>query len=169
MTEPTLTYRGTLKSMPFPHKPSVAEAQMLPLTSDSDFEVFTGFSSSSCPVLLNVREHYQLLSDLVDVAQECWPGITILVRISMPGGMRIPAKLLTDNILLLEDVAAEEQKLVAANKTFLVVEDRFSHVEIDNNDNSIYLRLYANEDGQTLTTNALQPLISCLQERGVVG
>jgi len=167
--KPKAEYRGTLKSMPFPHKPSIAEAQMLPLTCDSDFEVFTGFTSSSCPVLLNVREHYQLLSDLVDVAQKCWPGITILIRISMPGGMRIPAKLLTDNILLLEDITGEEQSLITVANPLLVIKDRFSRVEIDNNDNSIRLRLYAQEQDAQQPGDALTPLISCLQQRGVAG
>ena len=108
--------------------------------------MFTGFTSSDYPVWLNVREHYQLLSDLVDEAQQCWPEIIIAVRISMPGGMRIPANLLAENILLLEDVAAEEQKLLAYANPLLVIEDRFTRVEIDNNDNSICLRLYLGEE-----------------------
>ena len=157
-------YCGTLKRMPFAHKPSIAEAQMLPLTTDSDFTVFANFTSSPYPVLLNVREHYQILSDLVAEAQLCWPGITILVRLSMPGGMRIPANLLADNILLLEDLASEEKKLVTLIKPLLVIEDRFTRIEIDNNDNSVSLRLYS-DDG--LPTDALQPLIACLHQRGV--
>ena len=181
-------YRGTLKRMPFAHKPSIAEAQMLPLTNDSDFAVFANFTSSPYPVLLNVREHYQILSDLVDKAQQCWPGIFIAIRISMPGGMRIPANLLADNILLLEDLAAEEQKLIASANPLLVIEDRFSRIEIDNNDNSIRLRLYYEEkcnekfdesrneksdekcnesSDDVLPTDALQPLIACLHQRGV--
>ena len=82
----------------------------------------------------------------------------------MPGGMRIPANLLADNILLLEDLASEEQKLVTLIKPLLVIEDRFTRIEIDNNDNSVSLRLYS-DDG--LPTDALQPLIACLHQRGV--
>ncbi|WP_281557901.1 hypothetical protein [Thalassomonas sp. RHCl1] len=163
-------FTGTLTRRPFPNKPSIAEAQMLPLTSDSDFEVFTSFNSATCPVLLNVREHYQLLSDLVDEAQARWPDIFILIRLSMPGGMRIPAKLLADNVLLLEDISFEEQKLIDIAKALLVVEDRFSRVEIDNNDNSIHLRLYLGEKlSKEPADDALQPLIECLAQRGVAG
>ncbi|WDE02323.1 hypothetical protein [Thalassomonas actiniarum] len=179
-------FTGTLTRRPFPNKPSIAEAQMLPLSSDSDFEVFTSFNSATCPVLLNVREHYQLLSDLVDEAQVCWPDVFILIRLSMPGGMRIPAKLLTDNVLLLEDITFEEQKLIDIASPLLVVEDRFSRVEIDNNDNSIHLRLYlgkelgkelgeelgkelGEEPGKEPADDPLQPLIECLAQRGVAG
>lgn len=164
MTKQCQQYSGTLTRMPFAHKPSICEAQMLPLTTDSDFAVFADFTSSPYPVLLNVREHYQILSDLVEKAQLCWPGITTVIRISMPGGMRIPNNLLADNVLLLEDLTAEEQKLVAFTNPLLVIEDRFSHIEIDNNDNSISLRLYSNE---VLPTDALRPLITYLHQRGV--
>lgn len=164
MTKHLQQYCGTLIRMPFAHKPSISEAQMLPLTTDSDFAVFADFTSSPYPVLLNVREHYQILSDLVAEAQLCWPDITIVVRISMPGAMRIPANLLADNVLLLEDLATEEQKLVAMANPLLVIEDRFTRIEIDKNDNSISLRLYSNE---ILPTDALQSLITYLDQRGV--
>ncbi|KGJ93907.1 hypothetical protein [Colwellia psychrerythraea] len=158
-------YCGTLSRMPFPDMPSIAEAQMLPLTTDNDFSVFANFTSSPYPVFVNVREHYQILSDLVDEAQLCWPKITIIVRISMPGGMRIPANLLADNVLLLEDITCEEQKLVVFENSLLVIEDYFTRIEIDNNDNSVRLRLYSND---VLPSGALQPLITCLQKRGVI-
>lgn len=157
-------YCGTLKRMPFADKPSIAEAQMLPLTTDNDFSVFANFTSSPNPVFINVREHYQILSELVDEAKQCWPDITILIRISMPGGMRIPANLLADNVLLLEEVAFEEQKLVALAHPLLVIEDHFSRIEIDNNNNSINLRLYSKD---VLPSGALQPLIAYLDQRGV--
>ena len=87
----------------------------------------------------------------------------------MPGGMRIPANLLADNILLLEDLSAEEQKLLTGGAPLLVIEDRFTRIEIDNNDNSICLRLYFDEEhsSEFFPANALQPLITCLQQRGV--
>ena len=137
---------------------------MLPLTTDNDFSVFANFTSSPYPVLINVREHYQILSDLVAEALLCWPDITIIIRMSMPGGMRIPANLLADNVLLLEDVAYEEKKLLALAHPVLVIEDHFTRIEIDNNDNNISLRLYSND---ILPSAALQPLITCLQQRGV--
>ncbi|MCJ8268547.1 MAG: hypothetical protein MJK04_04005, partial [Psychrosphaera sp.] len=77
---------------------------------------------------------------------------------------------LADNVLLAEDLDAEEHKLVASltlsqdinnsANPLLVIEDRFTRMEVDNNDNSIKLRLYGKGD--------LQPLISHLSDRSVV-
>lgn len=190
MNNQPLEYKATLTRMPNPHKPSLAQSQMLPLLTDNDFEVFSEFSSSHHPVLLNVAEHYQLLSALVDSANQQWPNITIMIRLSMPGGMRIPANLLADNVLLLEDITDEEQKLklelehqLESNQQavtgLLVIEDRFRRIEIDNNDNAISLRLYHtfnntlndslnSTSNSTLSDNALQPLIEQLNNWGVV-
>ena len=169
-SNPNQSFQGSLEKMPFGNRPSKAGAQMLPLSKASDFEVFADFTSTDQPVLLSIPEHYEILSELAGLANEHLPNITMLVRISMPGGMRIPANLLADNVLLAEDLEAEEHKLVASltlnqdinnsANPLLVIEDRFTRMEIDNNDNSIKLRLYGKGD--------LQPLVSHLSDRSVV-
>jgi hypothetical protein len=163
MTNKIQQYHGTLVKMPYPTVPTKAAAGMLPLTTDNDFEVFSEFTCSQFPVYLSIAEHYQMLSELVDLANNALPDISIVLRISMPGGMRLPANLLADNVLLLEDIAAEERIQTADNIRFLVIEDRFSRLEIENNTNAIDLRLY-NE----ATANSLQSLINHLHSHGVV-
>ncbi len=158
-------YQGTLIKRPYANTPSKASSGMLPLGKENDFEVFANFASSGYPILLGIDEHYQLLSELVAHANEHLNKPTILLRISMPGGMRLPANLLADNVLLAEAIENEEQKLVSQNIELLVIEDRFSRIKVDNNDNTIKLRLY----GENQTNNsALAPLIDHLHAHGVL-
>ena len=109
MTKPQQQFRGELIKMPFAGRASLAQAMMLPLITDNDFEVFSQLDSSTKPVYLSIAEHFQLLSELVAIMQQQQPETNILVRVSMPGGMRLPANLLADNVLLMEQVQQEEQ------------------------------------------------------------
>ena len=151
--QPSAIYHGVLTRMPFPHRPSIAQAQMLPLFTDNDFEVFSQLTCTQRPVYLNVPEHYEILSELVAIASQTWENITIIARISMPGGMRIPVNLLADNVLLVEEVSLEEAQISHSAQPVLVIEDRFSRIEIENNNNEIQLRLYhPDETSQDILT-----------------
>lgn len=157
-------FHGILTRMPFPHRPSLAQAQMLPLYTDNDFEVFSQLTCTQRPVYLNIPEHYEILAELADIAGKTWENITIVTRISMPGGMRIPATLLADNVLLVEEVAIEEAQISHSSQPVLVIDDRFSRIEIENNNNEIQLRLYLPDDyfPTDNKSNSLAPLVDYL-------
>ncbi len=153
------SFNGKITRRPFPATMTPAMAQTLPLLTENDFEVFSSLPSNLTPVKLNFQEHYKILSDMVECAATNFPEITVLCRISMPGGMRILAGLLQDNVLLLQDVKPEEEKLLKQGKPLMVVEDYFAHYELEKGDNSMSVRLYdAAGEKQALPAELLEKL-----------
>lgn len=135
-------FSGVLQRRPFKNRATPAMAQVLPLTKVNDFERFVELNSFGSPVFVNFFEHYDMLSQLVEQAEKQWPDLFVLIRISMPGGMRIPKALLKANVLLLEDIEAEEQKLSQYNEDVLVIEDYFVHLDMEKGSNQLSCRLY---------------------------
>ena len=145
----TLQYNGKLRGTPFPHKPSAALARCMPLTSDNDFEVFARLPNSQAPILVNFIEHYQILDALVLRANEIWPNeLTILVRLSMPGGMRLPKSLLASNVLLMQDVQPEIEKLSGCVSHLLVIDDDFIRYQLEQGNNDITVQLFSTQADQ---------------------
>lgn len=153
-------YHGELVRRPHPGKPSVALARTMPLSREEDFAVFTELPDSDVPIYLNFTEHFGILADMVTRANQLWNNeITLLVRISMPSGMRLPAPLLSDNVLLMQDTAPEEQKLKDSGHNVLVIHDFFARYQLDNGKNRIDIRLYSqNDDAPQLFSQFIEPL-----------
>lgn len=147
----TQQYIGELKDIPFTHKPSAALARCMPLTSDNDFEVFARLPNSSAPILINFIEHYQILDALVLHANELWPQeLTILIRLSMPGGMRLPKSLLEPNVLLMQDIQPEIEKLSDQVPYLLTIDDSFIRYQLEQGNNQMALSFISNADDQAI-------------------
>lgn len=165
MLDRTGSFSGRLIRMPFPNTVSIAELRVLPLFTEKDLNSAARFKSHSVPVLINVREHYQLLSLLTEKALSDQPNLTILIRFSMPGGVQIPPSLLLPEILILQDVQAEKERVLSEKKMLLVIDDNFAHFEIDNGDNLISLELFASKSqGRSL----MRELSQILLQHGVI-
>lgn len=156
-------FSGVLTRRPFPLRASPALAQVLPLTKETDFARFAELTNCGTPVYVNFVEHYEMLSALVTKALEQWPELSVLIRISMPGGMRIPKTLLNDNVLLLEDIRPEEAKLTQYGVDVLVIEDYFVHLDMEKGNNDIALRLYS----ETPSESGFSQLCEQLVEWGI--
>jgi len=143
------TYLGQLLSVPFTNKPSAALARCMPLSNDNDFAVFANLPCSDAPVLINFIEHYQILNELVLYANELWQAeLTILIRISMPGGMRLPASLLAHNVLLMQDITPEVEKLSGTVTHLLTIDDNFIRYQLEQGHNEIAINLHSLDKNQ---------------------
>lgn len=153
-------FSGKLTRVPFVGKPSAALARIMPVENENDFAVFTDLPCSDSPILLNFIEHYQILNDLVTQANVLWPqNLAILVRISMPGGMRLPKALLADNVLLMEDVRPEVARLKDSDANLLVIEDNFIRYQLEKGDNSLSVDLFSScEEQRDTFQQFIQPL-----------
>jgi hypothetical protein len=168
MIEPKASFNGYLNRRPFSNKASSANMQVLPLLTLSDLEVMSNLPSHDVPVLINVAEHYRFLAKLVGKASEVKSDLNILIRFSMPGGTQIDPALLSDNVLILQDLESEEKKLSQLDKALLVIDDNFAHFEVDNGDNLISLRLYDNKcSSENTYTPLIEQLTDLLAELGV--
>jgi|TARA_B110000114_G_scaffold182383_1_gene221572 hypothetical protein len=145
-------FLGHLLKIPFPNKPSAALARFMPLTNDNDYNVFTNLPCSKAPVLINFIEHYQILNELVLFANELWQQeLTILIRISMPGGMRLPASLLASNVLLMQDIQPEVKKLSGEVTHLLTIDDNFIRYHLEQGNNQISINLHSVNKNQQAT------------------
>lgn len=141
-------FEGVLQRRPFKLRATPAMAQFLPLSKESDFARFAELTTHGSPVFINFAEHYEVLTNVVEQAMSAWPELFVLIRVSMPGGMRIPKTLLHDNVLLLEDVRFEEEKLAQYDENLLVIEDYFVHFDMEKGNNQFAMRLYSNSPAE---------------------
>ena len=154
-----LSFNGQLVRRPFVGKPSVALARTMPMSREEDFAVFTELPSTDAPIYINFAEHYQILNDLVVAANKLWPdNLNILVRMSMPSGMRLPAPLLADNVLLMQDVAPEVARLKDTGNPLLIIDDHLIRYQLEQGNNSFDMTFYSKEDEKANFEQLIAPL-----------
>lgn len=140
-------FSGVLTRVPFKGALSAALARYMPLESENDFEVFAELPASDAPIFLNFAEHYQILDALVKFANQLWSeDLCILIRLSMPGGMRLPADLLQANVLLMQDVAPEVARLKGQVAHLLVIDDHLLRYQLEQGHNQLKISLYSQGD-----------------------
>lgn len=160
-------FKGELTRVPFLGTASAALARYMPLDNENDFDVFAELPSSQSPIFLNFAEHYQILNSLVIKANTLWPDeLCILIRLSMPGGMRLPKALLETNVLLMQDIEPEVKKLKGQVPRLLVIEDHLLRYQLEQGHNQMCISLY---QGKTLLSDsdAFTQLIGPLTEYGI--
>ena len=160
-------FNGQLSRAPFEGKVSAALARYMPLESDNDFEVFAQLPSSQAPIFLNFAEHYQILNALVTLANSLWPDdLCILLRLSMPGGMRLPGTLLNDNVLLMQDVSPEVTRLQFKVPSLLVIDDHLLRYQLEQGHNQMQISFYAKQD-KGHDGAAFEQLVMSLSDYGI--
>ena len=127
---------------PYPSMPAFSNAQVLPLNSASDFEAIASLPNSNCPVYLSFDEHHRLLSELVEFFLENRKHTTVLLRISMPSGMRLPKNLLNERVLMLQDIEPEETKLRLTGEPFVAIDSQLVRFRLEQGNNQLTIRPY---------------------------
>lgn len=164
-----LHFVGELTRVPFPGKVSAALARYMPLESDNDFEVFAELPASKAPIFLNFAEHYLILERFVNQANTLFEGdVCILIRLSMPGGMRLPAVLLESNVLLMQDVRPEVARLKGKVSRLLVVDDHLLRYQLEQGENQVLISLYSQQlQDHPENEKGFNQLIASLSEYGI--
>ncbi|WP_144392891.1 hypothetical protein [Pleionea sediminis] len=163
MTSSIQHYIGDLERTPFPNRPTLAQARMMPLFNEHDFTVMADLPANETRVLLSFSDYFEMLAGLVDVALNSNLDLEqILVSVSMPSGGRLPKPLLNDRVFMLQDITDEEARLVKSDKRFLVIDDHICRFRLQTGDNSIHLRMHNIKD-----PDAFRPLKEYLSSVGV--
>ncbi len=137
----------TLEKTPFPTRAASAQARMMPLLNENDFEVMASLPTNETRVHLSFADYFELLSKLVNFALTHFPELElILIRVSLPSGIRLDKSLLQDKVLMLQEVHREEERCIKRQKSFLVIEDFICRFRLQDGDNRINLRLYQVDD-----------------------
>lgn len=164
-----LHFDGELKRIPFLGNVSAALARYMPLESENDFEVFAELPASKAPIFLNFAEHYQILDGFVKQANRTFSGeVCLLIRLSMPGGMRLPAALLESNVLLMQDIQPEVVRLKGKVPRLLVIDDHLLRYQLEQGQNQIRISLYSQLALEAVAEESyFGELISSLAEYGI--
>lgn len=146
---PADVFTGRLERSPFPGRPVRAIAAPRPLRLPHDFAVVARFGRSrGTPVLLSYAEHFELLATVVARALACLPDLdVVLIRMRMPGTGRLPPDLLREEVLLVEEVDAELERLGGAGRSVLVIADRFLRNPQEQGDNGLTVGLHPGTAG----------------------
>ena len=105
---------------------------------------------SNVPVLVNHQEHYQLLCEIIEHILAIDSDSSIILRMQMPAGGRMPKLLLDDRILMVQDVEIEESlQSKCSNRTVWVLDDRIIRYPLEAGDNSLSIRIHNPADADS--------------------
>ncbi|WP_299587618.1 hypothetical protein [uncultured Microbulbifer sp.] len=145
---------------PYPKQPKPCVAQILPLEGESDFLAISQLPVGKTPVLLSFSEHYQLLVELLECVDSAGLEIdTILLRMQMPAGGRMPKQFLQDRVLMLQGVHEEELILHQQGTSYLVIEDTLIRHPLESGSNSLRLRIRCVADCNYLISRISEKLL----------
>jgi hypothetical protein len=134
------------------------------LEGESDFSVLSSLPVSNVPVFVNHSEHYQLLSELIDCLFEHISDVSLLVRMQMPAGGRMPKVFLDERILMVQDVTNEETLLKKNEGPVVVLDDRIIRYPLEQGNNELCMRFYHCDESGAIVKN----LFNLLTERGFI-
>lgn len=161
MTSP-LMLCAKLTANPYPGTLKLCQARTLPLEGESDFSVLSSLPVSQVPVFVNHSEHYQLLCELIDCLFEPLSNVTLLIRMQMPAGGRMPKAFLDERILMVQDVCSEEYLLKKNGVPLVVLDDRIIRYPLEKGNNELAIRFYHCNEAAPL----IETLSKLLVERG---
>jgi hypothetical protein len=140
------TYAGQLVASPYARELAAAEPLSMLLMSDGDYVSLKEFENDApAPVLLAYAQHYRLLEDLATRAQRELPRVAhVLVRFHTVYLRPLPAGLMREGVLLLDDPQRLAQELLASCRgDILVIDDRLRRDTKERGDNTLTVTLHA--------------------------
>ncbi|WP_299945145.1 hypothetical protein [uncultured Microbulbifer sp.] len=144
---------------PYPHLPKLCSARTLPLEHAGDFQALSSLHVNSVPILLNYSEHYKFIVNLLKCINSCNPQFkTLLLRMQMPAGGRMPREFLHEQVLMLQDVSNEEAILTQEGKAYLVIEDTLIRHPLEAGQNTIRVRISSPDHCRDLVESICQRL-----------
>lgn len=138
-------FHGQFIGRPFPYGSSRANAMVLPMEQAEDYASLSRIPkpSSQAPILCSFQEKYQLLEQVVCAAfANLHPLDRCVITAMMPGGMRLPARLLQPDVFLVHHVADEVRRLLRNGCSLLVIEESIIRHPLEAGDNTLRLCWY---------------------------
>lgn len=139
------SFHGQFRGHSTPHRVSRANATILPMEQAEDYESLSRVPMPACrsPVLCNFPEKYHLLEQIIIAAFTHLPSLERCVMTAMmPGGVRLPVRLLMEDIFLVHDLEEETQRLRHSGCCLLAIEERIIRHPLEAGDNTLRLRWF---------------------------
>ncbi|PHM70603.1 hypothetical protein [Xenorhabdus kozodoii] len=144
--QPNHIFNGRLSGSPFSQKAWRADARILPLESVDDYSSLSRIPKPvfQAPVLCGFQEKYHLLEHIIFAAfNRLQPLEYCVMTAMMPGGRRLPARMLEDDIFLVHQVDAEVKRIYQAGYSLLSIEESIIRHPLEAGNNSLTLCWYA--------------------------
>lgn len=139
-------FTGRLNRSPYAYRAYRANAMVLPLTTAEDYASVSRIDKpeAQSPVLCGFQEKYDLLEQIINAAfLHLQPLDRCVMTAMMPGGRRLPARLLQDDIFLLHQVDREAERLFLAGYSVLAIEESIIRHPLESGKNHLRLRWFA--------------------------
>ncbi|HAF2128602.1 TPA: hypothetical protein G9F27_002782 [Salmonella enterica] len=138
-----LAFYGKFLGHPFPYGVSRANAMVLPMEQAEDYESLSRMPKPmrQSPVLCSFSEKYLLLEQIVIAAFAHLHSLDRCVMTAMmPGGVRLPARLLMEDVFLVHHVDDEAERLRQGGCSVLAIEESIIRHPLEAGDNTLHLR-----------------------------
>jgi hypothetical protein len=138
-------FSGELVRTPAPGRPFLATTVILPLNTPEDFisiERLPG-NDPTTPIWVYFREKYDLLTRVLDEAfLRLAPLDQCLMTAMMPGGVRMPLRMLAADVFLVHSLEPERTRLLGEGVNLLTIEDSIVRHPLDFGTNAIQMVWY---------------------------
>ncbi|AVV37534.1 hypothetical protein C9381_10180 [Pantoea vagans] len=144
-------FNGRLTRSPFAFRAYRANDRVLPLTTPEDYASLGRIKKPAVqsPVLCGFQEKYDLLEEIVNAAfSHLQPLDRCVMTAMMPGGLRLPARLLQDDIFLLHQVEQEAKRLFLDGYSVLAIEESMIRHPLESGSNHLLLRWFPQHSPQ---------------------
>lgn len=138
-------FTGRLTRSPYVFRAYRANAMVLPLTTAEDYASISRIVKPAVqsPVVCGFQEKYHLLEQIVDAAfTHLQPLERCVMTAMMPGGLRLPARLLRDDIFLLHQVGQETERLCRSGYSVLAIEESIIRHPLESGNNHLCIRWF---------------------------
>ena len=162
-------FTGQLNRSPHAFCAYRANAVVLPLTTPEDYVSISRIDKPEVqlPVLCGFQEKYDLLEQIINAAfLYLQPLERCVMTAMMPGGLRLPARLLQDDIFLLHQVDKEAKRLFIDGYSVLAIEESIIRHPLESGNNHLRLRWFSQHLPQS--NDGWHALINVLHQMNIV-
>ncbi|MGX9253764.1 hypothetical protein [Pantoea ananatis] len=145
-------FNGQLNRSPYAFRAYRANARVLPMTMPEDYTSLGRIEKPAVqsPVFCGFQEKYDLLEEIVNAAfLHLQPLNRCVMTTMMPGGLRLPARLLQDDIFLLHQVDQEAKRLFLDGFSVLAIEESIIRHPLESGRNHLRLRWFPQHSFQS--------------------
>jgi hypothetical protein len=142
---PAFFFSGKLIRTPATGRPFLTTTVVLPLNTPEDFIAVERLPANdpTTPIWVYFQEKYDLLTRVLDEAfLQLAPLDQCLMTAMMPGGVRMPLRMLAADVFLVHSLEPERTRLLGEGVSLLTIEDSIVRHPLEYGTNEIQLVWY---------------------------
>lgn len=142
----THRFKGRLTRPPFPGRPFRSSNFIFPFQTEHDFAICQQLASPKpgTQAFITYDEKYELLELMIRAAGAMLQPVDYyLLRIHMPGSVRLPDRMLAPDVFISPDFSLAREQLLAEGRHLLTIDERLFRHPLEPTDNTLKIEWYA--------------------------